>query len=45
MSGERLVIEITELYKEQGCDGIFLPLVDNLGVKLPVKQIVAAISK
>ena len=34
MSSKRLVSEITELYNKQCCDGIFLPLVDNLGVKL-----------
>ncbi len=45
MSSERIVSEIAEHYKQQSCDGIFLPLVDNLGIKLPVKQIVAAISE
>ncbi len=45
MSSERLISEITKLYNKQCCDGVFLPLVDNLGVKVPVKQIVAAISE
>ncbi len=27
-------------YIKQGCDGLFIPLVDNLGVRLPVERLV-----
>ena len=31
---------LTREFQRQRCDGLFLPLVDNLGVRMPVEQIV-----
>jgi hypothetical protein len=30
-------------YEQDGCDGLFLPAVDNLGVRLPIREIVSAV--
>lgn len=38
-----LVDELATVFVEQNCDGLFLPLVDNLGVQLPVNRIVERI--
>jgi len=43
MSSRELIEHIAAAYVDRGCDGLFLPLVDNLGVQLPVRQIVRAI--
>ena len=43
MSSSELVDQIANAYVDRGCDGLFLPAVDNLGVQLPVRQIVQAI--
>lgn len=43
MSSRELIDHIAEAYVSRGCDGLFLPAVDNLGVQLPVRQIVRAI--
>lgn len=40
---DRLVKQIHEQYIEHQCDGLFLPAVDNLGIHLPVSEIVASI--
>lgn len=32
-------------YGNEGCDGLFLPLVDNFGVRLPIASIVPAIQR
>lgn len=38
-----LVDVITSAYLAHGCDGLFLPLVDNFGIRLPLKGIVQRI--
>ena len=43
MSSSELVDQIANAYVDRGCDGLFLPAVDNLGVQLPIRQIVQAI--
>ena len=43
MSSSELVDQIAGAYVDRGCDGLFLPAVDNLGVQLPIRQIVRAI--
>lgn len=45
MNSDELIRFLTTIYVENQCDGLFLPLIDNLGVKLPVPRIVAAIEK
>lgn len=35
--------QIVGAYLSERCDGLFLPLVDNLGVRLPIERIVAEI--
>ncbi len=40
ISSEELIDEIAEAYLTNNCDGLFLPLVDNLGVQLPIRGIV-----
>lgn len=45
MTSNELIRLLTTTYIENQCDGLFLPLIDNLGVKLPVPRIVAAIEK
>lgn len=37
---DRVVSRIAEVFTSHRCDGLFLPLVDNLGVHLPVPAIV-----
>lgn len=40
------LIDVTvNYYRRHECDGLFLPAVDNLGIRLPVRQIVRAIEK
>ncbi len=34
---------LSEVYQKNGCDGLFLPVVSNLGIRLPIKQITEAI--
>jgi len=34
---------LSEVYRQSGCDGLFLPVVSNLGIRLPIKQITEAI--
>lgn len=43
MSETELVRHLTGEYAGRGCDGLFLPAVDNLGVRLPVASIVRSI--
>ena len=43
MSSSELVDQIANAYVDRGCDGLFVPAVDNLGVQLPVRLIVRAI--
>jgi hypothetical protein len=40
ISATELVDRIAEEFVQHGCDGLFLPLVDNLGVQLPIRDIV-----
>jgi selenocysteine lyase/cysteine desulfurase len=40
LTAEELTDRIAAQYLQEGCDGLFLPLVDNLGVQLPVRRIV-----
>lgn len=42
---EQLVDFIADQFVEQRCDGLFLPLVDNLGIHLPVAKIVTRIQQ
>jgi len=43
MPPEQLIARIVREFRDQNCDGLFLPAVDNLGVRLPIVDIVAAI--
>ena len=40
---EAVVEAISSAFIASGCDGLFLPLVDNFGIRLPVKEIVERI--
>jgi hypothetical protein len=42
-SSEEIVERIAAAFRQHHCDGLFLPLVDCFGVKLPVAEIVARI--
>jgi predicted nuclease of predicted toxin-antitoxin system len=42
-SAKEIVERIAAAFRENHCDGLFLPLVDCFGVKLPVAEIVARI--
>ncbi len=43
LSSREIISAIAIAYERHGCNGLFLPLVDNLGVRLPVLQIIRAI--
>ncbi len=43
MGPEELMRLLVSRYVERRCDGLFLPAVDNLGIRLPVSEIVRAI--
>ncbi len=45
LSANELVDFMVRQFVLKKCDGLFLPLVDNLGVKLPIKAIVSEIRK
>lgn len=40
ISPAELVGRIVDVYRRQRCDGLLLPLVDNLGIRLPLVEIV-----
>jgi histidinol-phosphate/aromatic aminotransferase/cobyric acid decarboxylase-like protein len=40
MPPEQLIARIVREFIDQNCDGLFLPAVDNLGVRLPIGEIV-----
>jgi hypothetical protein len=42
---DELVADIVREFAQHKCEGIFLPAVDNLGVRLPVDEIVTAIRR
>ena len=42
---DELVEQVVRSFLRHGCDGLFLPAVDNLGVRLPVERIVRAIKE
>ena len=42
---DELIEQVVRSFLRQGCDGLFLPAVDNLGVRLPVERIVRAIKE
>jgi selenocysteine lyase/cysteine desulfurase len=39
---EEVIRLVVQRYEHSQCDGLFLPAVDNLGVRLPIREIVAA---
>ena len=43
MTTEQLAARVATHFVDAGCDGLFLPAVDNLGVRMPVEKIVTAI--
>jgi hypothetical protein len=43
LTAAEIVERVVKHFVAQGCDGIFLPLVDNLGIRLPVEAIVKRI--
>ena len=45
MSPDEFVAEVVQAFAEGNCDGLFLPAVDNLGIRLPVRDIVTAIRR
>ncbi len=45
VSSRHLASKIAAHYREHNCDGLFLPLVTNMGIKLPIKQIVSVVSQ
>jgi hypothetical protein len=42
---DELVHRIVRSFLRSGCDGLFLPAVDNLGIRLPIRQIVHTIEQ
>lgn len=44
ISKEEVVQRVAEAFHTNGCDGLFLPAVDNLGVLFPARECVKAIS-
>ena len=44
-SAEALTELVASAYEERQCDGLFLPTVDNLGVRLPVDSIIRSIER
>ena len=36
---------LSEIYRKHGCDGLFLSVVSNRGIRLPIKKITEAIAK
>lgn len=45
IGAEELATLITDEYLASNCDGLFLPLVDNLGIRLPIERIVESIRR
>lgn len=45
MQPGELVASIVLEYVEHNCDGLFLPAVDNLGIRLPINEIVTAVRR
>lgn len=43
LDSEELVALITNAFITSNCDGLFLPLVDNLGIRLPIERITESI--
>ena len=43
MTSAELIQKLVDTYISNECDGLFLPLIDNFGVKLPVQRIVESI--
>lgn len=43
ISQDQLVDRVVGSFLREGCDGLFLPVVDNLGVRLPIERIVRCI--
>ncbi len=43
MPSDQVVSLLAEQFERRRCDGLFLPLVDNLGVRLPIERIADAI--
>jgi selenocysteine lyase/cysteine desulfurase len=42
VTADQLVRDMAECYERNGCDGVFLPAVDNFGVSLPISRLLAA---
>ena len=42
---EEVVDRIVQHFLRNACDGLFLPAVDNLGIRLPIEQIVRSVEK
>jgi len=45
MRPDELVTSIVQEYVDRNCDGLFLPAVDNLGIRLPIREIVVALRR
>lgn len=45
LTENEVIDRVVEAYIKSNCDGLFLPLIDNLGVKLPIPVIVARIRR
>lgn len=45
MPFDELVAHIVREFVQHNCDGLFLPAVDNMGVRLPINEIVTAIRR
>ncbi len=45
MGRDELVNNISQTYFANCCDGLFLPAVDNLGIRLPIPEIVQSIER
>ena len=45
LTADELIVRIVTQFSNSSCDGLFLPLVDNLGVQIPISRIVASIRK
>jgi selenocysteine lyase/cysteine desulfurase len=45
MSADEFVAKVVQAFGDNNCDGLFLPAVDNLGIRVPIGKVVAAIRR
>ena len=45
LSADEFIEQMADTFRRHGCDGLFLPAVDNWGIRLPVEELVGAIRR